>query len=537
MANDLYSKTVNHQQGNFCMYLRKSRADIEAENRGEGETFARHERNLFELAKRLKINIKEVYREIVSGETIAQRPVIQQVLQEVEDGLWNGVLVMEIERLARGDTIDQGIIAQTFKFSDTKIITPVKTYDPDNEFDEEYFEFGLFMSRREYKTINRRQQRGRRDSVSEGKYIGNHSPYGYERKKLENEKGFTLKPHPEQAPIIRMIFDMYINQGLGTALIARKLNDLSIPTARNSVWTVATINGIIRNPVYYGVIAWRRRPEKRTRKNGILSKSRPRVDPSEWLVAEGKHEAIITKEMWDKAQEILKSRSHAPAPAGIITNPLAGLIRCGKCGRQMVRRPYTRNNQAPSLICNLSTCDNISSPFELVEERILEGLQKWLVDYRAEWESNKPLTAINSEDTLKTKELIVKNLDKKLYELHEQNNNLHDLLERKIYTVETYLERSQSLSQRIREAEDTLRNAAADLEIEHKRQKAKVTIIPNVERVLDTYPKTDDPAKRNELLKSVLEMAVYKKTVRGHWSRPDSIHKFDLKLFPKLPRA
>ena len=119
----------------YCLYLRKSRADSEAEARGEGETLARHEKALLDLAKKLNLNITAIYREIVSGETIAARPVMQQLLQEVEQGIWDGVLVMEVERLARGDTIDQGIVAQTFKFSDTKIITPIKTYNPNNEFD------------------------------------------------------------------------------------------------------------------------------------------------------------------------------------------------------------------------------------------------------------------------------------------------------------------------------------------------------------------------------------------------------------------
>ena len=84
---------------------------------------------------------------------------------------------MEVERLARGNTTDQGIVADTFKYSDTKIVTPNKIYDPGDEFDEEYFEFGLFMSRREYKTINRRLQRGRRASLSEGKYIAGKATY------------------------------------------------------------------------------------------------------------------------------------------------------------------------------------------------------------------------------------------------------------------------------------------------------------------------------------------------------------------------
>ena len=127
---------------------------MEAEAHGEGETLARHEKLLLEVAKRGNYNVTQIYREVVSGETLAARPVMQQLLSEVEQGVWSGVLVVEVERLARGDTIDQGIVAQAFKYSDTKIITPVKVYDPNNEFDEEYFEFGLFMSRREYKTIN-----------------------------------------------------------------------------------------------------------------------------------------------------------------------------------------------------------------------------------------------------------------------------------------------------------------------------------------------------------------------------------------------
>ena len=95
---------------------------------------------------------------MVSGESIEDRPQIQELLNEVIAGKYRGVLVMEIERLARGNTRDQGEIAEAFWGSETLIITPSKTYDPTNEFDEEYFEFGLYMSRREYKTIRRRMQ-------------------------------------------------------------------------------------------------------------------------------------------------------------------------------------------------------------------------------------------------------------------------------------------------------------------------------------------------------------------------------------------
>ena len=197
----------------YCLYLRKSRADMEAEARGEGETLARHERILLDLAKKMKLNITQIYKELVSGESIASRPVMQQLLSEVEQELWEGVLVVEVERLARGDTIDQGIVAQTFKYSNTSIITPTKVYNPNNEFDEEYFEFGLFMSRREYKTIKRRLEQGRIMSVKEGKYIANVPPYGYQRQKLQGEKLY-LVPDPQRAETVKLIFEMYTS-GVG----------------------------------------------------------------------------------------------------------------------------------------------------------------------------------------------------------------------------------------------------------------------------------------------------------------------------------
>lgn len=64
-----------------------------------------------------------------------------------------------------------------FSTHGTKIITPQKIYNPNDEFDEEYFEFGLFMSRKEYKTINRRLHAGIIASVNEGKHVASAAPY------------------------------------------------------------------------------------------------------------------------------------------------------------------------------------------------------------------------------------------------------------------------------------------------------------------------------------------------------------------------
>ena len=232
---------------NYCIYLRKSRADAEAEARGEGETLARHRNMLTELARRQNLNVVRIFEEIVSGESISARPQMQELLAEVSRGTFAGVLVAEIERLARGDTIDQGIVARTFRQSATKIVTPAKTYDPENEFDEEYFEFSLFMSRREYKTINRRMQAGRLASVKEGNYIGTYAPYGY-RKISPEPKVHTLDVVPEEAETVRLIYQLFL-KGRGVKFIAGELNRLGISPRKSPFWEYTSVRKILSNPI------------------------------------------------------------------------------------------------------------------------------------------------------------------------------------------------------------------------------------------------------------------------------------------------
>ncbi|MBR2160549.1 MAG: recombinase family protein, partial [Clostridia bacterium] len=136
-----------------AIYLRKSREDEEF----KGETLARHEKMLTEYCARNKLTVVDTYKEVVSGERIENRPQMIALMDAVAGGSYDGVVCIEIERLSRGNPIDQMEILDVFKGSATKIYTLNKVYDLTKEdLDEEYFEFALFMSRREYKTIVRR---------------------------------------------------------------------------------------------------------------------------------------------------------------------------------------------------------------------------------------------------------------------------------------------------------------------------------------------------------------------------------------------
>lgn len=525
----------------YCIYLRKSRADLDAEAHGEGETLARHEKALLEVARRQHLNVTHIYREIVSGERIADRPVMQDLLSTVEQGVWEGVLVMEIERLARGDTIDQGIVAQTFKFSDTKIVTPIKTYDPTNEFDEEYFEFGLFMSRREYKTINRRLQRGRLASVKEGKYVGNKTPYGYRRVKLENDKGWTLEPVPEQADVLRLIFKLYTvgeqqedgeMKRLGVSLIVRRLNDMGIPAATGGVWVPASVRDMLKNPVYCGKIRWNARPASKRMVDGGLVVERHRASLNDCVVADGLHPPLISEETFTLAQEYLSK--NPPRPIGernTVKNPLAGLVICGKCGRRMVRRPYGTRRSVDTLMCACTSCSNVSSDLFLVEQRILDGLRDWLATYRLKWEAQ----ASANTSAIELKRKAAKGLEAEIGKLGKQLDNVYNLLEQGVYSTEKFLERSRLLAEKIQTAQDKFAAVEADIALDEAREISRRDIIPKVEKLLAIYGSLTDAKSKNDMLKDVIEKAVYNKEHSTRWhGSPDD---FDLVLYPRLPEA
>lgn len=523
----------------YCIYLRKSRADAEAEEHGEGETLARHEKTLLELSKKLKLNVTQIYREIVSGETIAARPVMQQLLQEVEQGLWNGVLVMEVERLARGDTIDQGIVSQTFKYSNTKIITPLKTYNPNDEFDEEYFEFGLFMSRREYKTINRRLQRGRFASVKEGKYVANKAPYGYERVRIKNDKGWTLSIIDEEAEIIRLIYEWYTigekqsdgsYKRLGTSLIARRLNEMKVPTKMGGNWVVATIRDILINPVYTGKIRWNWRHTVKKMVDGQVTISRPRSNDS--LTFKGLHTPIISEDTFNIAQELMKKNPPRPiSEHSTVKNPLSGIVICGKCGRRMVRRPYNNRRYPDSLMCPDPSCNNVSSNLNVVEERILQVLRDWLGNYKLKWDikSNEPKQI--SQVDIKRKAL--KKLKAELETLKKQLSKTYDLLEQNVYDIDTFLERSRTLTERIKNTNNEINAVESDLDIETIQKESVINIMPKIKKILDVYHELPTPSAKNDILKDVLEKVIYIKEVQARRKSPDN---FEITIYPIIPK-
>lgn len=484
----------------YAMYLRKSRADMEAEARGEGETLAKHEKALTELSEKLSLSVAKQYREIVSGENIAARPQMQALLADVNDGKYDGVLVMEIERLARGDTIDQGVVAQAFKTSGTKIITPIKTYDPNNEFDEEYFEFSLFMSRREYKTIRRRMNTGRIAAVRDGNYITPAPPFGY--KKIHPEpKVYTLEIIPEQAEAVRMIYDMRLN-GSGARAIAEELNRMGISPVKSRYWERGSIKKILENPVYAGKIHWY------SKRDGNI-------------VCDGRHEAIIPEETFNRVQQIIKNNPLAHVKnSDTLKNHYHGILYCQNCGHLMIRR-YIKASGKAHILCRYRTCRGkvVGSTMDGVDEAVLNAMKIRLKKIREANRKDEPDIKPAAHD----KRSII---EAELTRLKNQQTKIYDFFEQGIYSAEVFSERSAAVSEKIKIGEEQLKEIS---ENEAAPKLSDEELIFRLEKTIRGFGMAE-PEEKNKMLRSVIRKIEYSKTERQCYRKNASDLKLDVEF-------
>ena len=506
----------------YIEYLRKSQMDRDFENLSVEETLKRHRTILGEFTKQNKLNVTVILEEVVSGEALSSRPQMLKLLDLVNTGEYDGVICMDIDRLSRGSSVDSGYITQILQLNDCKIITPNKTYDLLNETDEQFADMKFMFSRYELSTIRKRLITGRDTSVKEGRFMGSVAPYGYKIIKLKGEKGNTLEVVPEEAQVVRMIFDWYTQDGLGTGQIADKLTTLHIKPRKIAEWSPQVVRKMLTNEHYIGKLPWKKYPIAKKIVDGQLTKKK--YVNKEYEIHDGRHEPIISEEQFELAQQVRKNNCTSPTKIKLeITNPFGGVLVCGHCGTKMkMVKPSKKNPNAKARFkCSKAKrCGCKSHIAEEVENAIVIEMKEWLAGYIVELEQNE----VHKDDGLEVSLEMLKN---RLEELFEQQDNICELHEKKEYNDRLFARRNAAIEAEI----DKVESDIADLELKISEQKEEVdiqsSIIPTSQYLLDNY---DDltPKEKNDIWKLVLHKVDYVKTEKGK--------EFSLTIYPKLPR-
>lgn len=507
---------INYKPEEIIQYLRKSRADDPAFT--TEEVLAKHETILAEWVERnigAPIPSENIYREIVSGETIDDRPEMLKVLKRIENPKIKAVLVVEVQRLSRGDLEDAGRLIKLLRYTNTAVITLQKTYQMEDEYDRDIFERELKRGNEYLEYQKRIMDRGRTLSAKQGNYIGSDAPYGYNRTFVTDgkKKYPTLDINKEEATVVKMIFDMYVNQDMGCTLIANELNRLGIRPRKAIRWTRETILGILTNIHYIGKVRWKWRKTINIVDNGDVIKTRKNSTEGNYIIADGKHPAIIASEAFSAAQEKRKRRANTPTRPNVkVRNPFAGLIYC-ECGRAMTLQMYIRKGKktcSPRLMCsNQTICNNGSCLFTDILDAVKDILQQTIQDFEIKLKNED-----NTAAALQAR--FINQLENKIAELEKK-----EILQWEKYTDGTMPEKVfEILNNKVRvdieATKKSLKNARASMPEKHFYEEK----IKRFTDALDALNNPDlDAAKKNKLLKACIERITYSrqrpKTITG----------------------
>jgi len=497
-----YQRQIEFTLNEILLYLRKSRSDdptLSVE-----EVLQKHESILDEWTKQYLGGVvpeDQKFREVVSGETLTDRPEIQKVLRMVESPKYKAIGIVEPQRLTRGDLEDIGRSMKLLKLTNTLVVTPQRIYDLRDEYDWEAFERELKKGNDYLEYTKKILTRGKLLAVSEGQYIGTYPPFGFDKVVYPEgkKKCRTLNPNKD-ADTVRIIFDLYVNKNMGSRRIADYLNEMGLKPAINDRWAAEGIRDILGNVHYIGKVRWNWKKSSHLVEDGEIKKTRLRS--KEYLIYEGRHEAIVPEELFNAAQEKRGKNPRLTKHRNVV-NPFAGLVWC-KCGRAMSMRPYP--NAKVRMVCpDTKHCRNGSCTFDDFSAHIQEVLRESIADFEIRVKNDEG-------DSIKLHTRLIKNLEKRMKDLQakelSQWEAQSDPDPAKRMPTEIFQQLNAKLLKEKEEVQEALCKAYESMP-EPIDYREKILHFTDALNAL-TNP-TVDAAEKNRLLKACIEKIVYRR--------------------------
>ncbi len=309
-----------------------------------------------------------------------QRPDFKNMIEAVENGLINCVIVKDYSRFGR-DYIDVGYyIEKYFPDKNVRFISVNDNHDSLNTETQDDLKMPIMNMFNDIQSreTSKKVRSGLKARKQQGKFIGAFAPYGYLKADDDRNK---LVIDDTVAHIVRQIFAWRV-EGYSTYAINTKLNEMNVPTPttyKNSIglninpvnaksskvvlWNETTVRKILANEAYIGNVV----QNKSTTKNH-RTKKKVNIEESKWIKVLDTHEPIIDIETWDKVQSMVKKRTRVSTDGKL--NIFAGILKCADCGRTMVKK--TNGKGYKSFTCTTHMSDKTKCATHTISENVLK---------------------------------------------------------------------------------------------------------------------------------------------------------------------
>lgn len=439
--------------------------------------------------------VSKIFYEVgISGRKADKRPEFQKMigLAKSSDHPADAILVWKYSRFARNQ--EESIVYKSL-LKKKHNVDVISVSEPlvDGPFGSLIERIIEWMDEYYSVRLSGEVTRGMKEKAERGGYQAR-PPLGY---KIVTHKEPPVIV-PEEAEIVKLIFEKYANENLGIFEIARLLNMHNFKTSHGKEFERRSIEYILQNPTYCGMIRW----------NRTINESNEIRPESEWIVTDGEHPAIISKELFDKAQERYKReyRPRGARPVSIYKHWLSGVVKCPACGRTMTANTIRNNTRVYSHFrCYGYTkgkcmANNSISSIKL-EPAVLESIKTVLDNGKITYRKIEAKT----DDTVDLKTILedqIKKIDVKLQRIKEAYMNGID-------TMEEYKENKQAVQEEKQHLEKQLSEIKEEKSSSKDDDKDMLLRVKNVYDILSSD--SVDATTKNDVLRSVVEKIIYEK--------------------------
>ncbi|MCL2164304.1 MAG: recombinase family protein [Oscillospiraceae bacterium] len=388
----------------------------------EGYSIRGQEQKLKDYARIKDWDIYDVYiDEGISGKNITARPEINRLIEDVQNGHVKNVLVFKIDRLTRS-TSDLIYLTELFNEHNCAFNSLMESIDTQTASGRMFLKIIGIFAEFERENIAERIILGRERKVNEGYTLCSHTAsYGYGRP--DGQKVQTIIE--SEAQVVREIFDWYTKQGVYIHEIARRLNLRGVPTKLGSQWTRGGIKNLLANSNYMGHVRHHFEDEERA------------------YTVEGQHEAIISKEVFEKAQRLLaKSSNISPTKQPMEENYFTGFLICAQCGCKLYSHNIFRTlKDGTRQFLGNYKCGNtkvsVCNAPEMSARKLEQAFQEYIAGI-AEFEGDNTIILQEQEQEKQERQALIVTYEEKLRQLEAKGREALDFYVSNVFSVDEY---------------------------------------------------------------------------------------------------
>lgn len=432
----------------------------------------------------------------ISGRKAEKRLEFQRMIAtaKVKPKPFDAIIVWKFSRFARNQeesTFYKGLLRKKLGIDVISISEPVlegmfgRLIEMIIEWFDEYYSVNL----------SGEVMRGMTEKARRGGYQSD-TAYGY---RMNKDTGIP-EIIPEEAEIVRTIFDMCCDMSNSYYDICLRLNSMGAKTKRGNPWELRSVKYVLSNPFYTGKVRWNRQHHE----------SHTIKDKSEWIIADGKHEPIISQEKWDMAQDIMSKRALRAKPKMRPMSTkhwLSGLIKCDACGSSLFLGA-TGKNGMKSLQCGNYQKGKCSISHSITEDKITVGLIAALSEIL---KSSEPIKYTRIES--KSAEVDYLFYENALAKIEQKEKRIKQAYRDGIDTIEEYKENKAIINAE----REKLENQYASLTLKKNTSNASGVITDlidyskEIQNVIDIIQSEAENTVKGEAIRSIIDYAVYKK--------------------------